>query len=108
MTQDKLLSLLGMCRRAGRLNWGHDACLESVLRGRAKLCLLSSDASGRLVREFRRAADGRIPVLETGYTMEQFRCATGFRAAVLSTEDEGFAGKLSELHRIDSREDISV
>ena len=97
MTQDKFLSLLGICRAAGRLGWGHDACLGSVLRGRAKICLLAADASDRLRREFHRAAQDRTPVLDTRYTMQQFADATGFRAGVLTTEDEGFANKLAAL-----------
>ncbi|MBQ7542317.1 MAG: 50S ribosomal protein L7ae [Clostridia bacterium] len=99
MTQDKLLSLLGICRAAGRLNWGHDACLQSVLHGRARICLLAADASERLHREFRRAAaDHDTTVLETHYTMQQFSDATGYRAGVLTTEDEGFAKKLAALY----------
>ena len=47
MAQDKFLSLLGMCRRAGRLQWGHDACIGSATRGKAALCLLAADASER-------------------------------------------------------------
>lgn len=106
--QDKFLSLLGLCRRAGRLNWGHDACLGSVLHDRAKLCILSADASERLKREFQRAAtcDGRaLHVIETEYTMQQFKDATGYRAGVLTTEDEGFAKRLAELHHKDVTED---
>ena len=99
MAQDKFLSLLGICRAAGRLQWGHDACLQSVLRGGAKLCLLASDASERLHREFRRAAaDHDTAVLETHFTMQQFSDATGCRAGVLTTEDEGFAKKLAALY----------
>lgn len=107
MTQDKLLSLLGICRRAGRLQWGHDACLESLRQGRAKLCLLASDASDRLRREITEAAaaNGSPPVIHTAYTMQQLRNATGYHAGVLSTEDEGFAKRLAELHREDLKED---
>lgn len=108
MAQDKFLSLLGMCRRAGRLQWGHDACVESAQRGRAALCLLASDASERLGRDVRRAAGDRIPVLDAVYTMQQFEAAVGLHAGVLSTEDAGFAKELIRLYRNDSREDISV
>ena len=110
MTPDKLLSLLGLCRRAGRLQWGHDACLDSVRQGRARLCLLASDGSARLKREFLRAAScaERAPdMIETAYTMQQFFAATGCRAGVLSTEDEGFAKRLAELHREHSKEDLA-
>lgn len=108
MPQNRFLSLLGLCRRAGRLGWGHDACMGSVMHGKAKICLLASDASDRLKREFHRAAtyDGRtLDVIELPYTMQQIKDATGFRAGVLTTEDEGFAKRLAELHRNERTED---
>lgn len=108
MAQDKFLSLLGMCRRAGRLQWGHDTCVDSVHKGTAALCLLAADASARTGRDIRRAAGDGTTVLDTVYTMQQFEAAVGLHAGVLSTEDAGFAKELLRLYRNDSREDISV
>jgi ribosomal protein L7Ae-like RNA K-turn-binding protein len=108
MAQNKFLSLLGMCRRAGRLQWGHDACLDSVRSGSAALCLLAADASERLRREFHRFASDGTDVIDTVYTMQQFEAAVGLHAGVLSTADAGFAKELLRLYRNDSREDISV
>ena len=108
MAQDKFLSLLGMCRRAGRLQWGHDTCVDSVRHGRAALCLLAADASERTGRDVRRAAADEAVVLDTVYTMQQFEAAVGLHAGVLSTEDAGFTKELLRLYRNDSMEDISV
>ena len=108
MAQNKFLSLLGMCRRAGRLQWGHDTCLASVRNGSAVLCLLACDASDRLKRDLYRAAANGTDVVETPYTMQQFEAAVGLHAGVLSTADAGFAKELLRLYRNDSREDISV
>lgn len=90
----KLLSLLGMCRRAGRLGCGHDAAIGSVRSKSAKLCLLSSDSSQRLRKEIEREAsfEGRdIPVKLMLSTMEEIGKATGLKSAVVSVNDEGFA-----------------
>ena len=90
----KLLSLLGMCRRAGRLSCGHDAAIGSVRSKSAKLCLLSSDASQRLRIEIERDADfeGRsIPVRHLLSTMDEIGKATGLKSAVVTVNDEGFA-----------------
>ena len=90
----KLLSLLGMCRRAGKLSCGHDGAIGSVRGKSAKLCLLSSDSSERLRKEIEREAnfEGRnIPVVVLLSTMEDIRKATGLKSAVLSVNDEGFA-----------------
>ena len=90
----KLLSLLGMCRRAGRLSCGHDAAIGSVRSKSAKLCLLSSDSSQRLRKEIEREAsfEGRdIPVKLMLSTTEEIGKATGLKSAVVSVNDEGFA-----------------
>lgn len=90
----KLLSLLGMCRRAGRLSCGHYAAIGSVRSKSAKLCLLSSDASQRLRNEIEREADfeGRaIPVRHLLSTMDEIGKATGLKSAVVTVNDEGFA-----------------
>ena len=43
--------------------------------------------------------------MELPYTMQQIKDATGCRAGVLTTEDEGFAARLAELYRIERTED---
>ena len=58
---DKFLSLLGMARRCGKISLGHDAVISSVVKNKAKLVILSSEASERLQREIRHACtyDGK-------------------------------------------------
>ena len=90
----KLLSLLGMCRRARMLSCGHDAAIGSLRSKSAKLCLLSSDASERLRKEIEREAnfEGReIPVRELLSDMNEIGRATGLKSAVVTVNDEGFA-----------------
>ena len=90
----KLLSLLGMCRRANRLSCGHDAAIGSVRSKNAELCLLSSDSSQRLRNEIEREAafGGRnIPVRVLSSTIDEIGKATGLKSAVVTVNDEGFA-----------------
>lgn len=96
MMNDRALGLLGIARRAGRLSLGHDAAKGAVLTGKARLCLLSSDASERLEREFTRMTREKkgVPLKRTRYTMEQIHRAVGARAGVLTVDDDGFAEKL--------------
>ena len=87
---DKLLSLMGLCRRAGRLSVGHDAVFDAVRKGRAKAVILTADASPRHERELEAASfPGRV--VKTGFTMEEACLATGKRSCVFSVDDEGFA-----------------
>ncbi len=105
MNDDRLLSLLGLCKRAGRLSWGHDTCVAAVENGRARVFLLASDVSQRTKKDILRAAQEKgitIELLQTDYTMAQLQKATGCFAGILTTYDEGFASKIAELHYIQS------
>ena len=45
---DRLLSLLGLARRAGRLSLGNDPVLSSMEEGKVKLVLVCPDLSQHL------------------------------------------------------------
>ncbi len=45
MQKDKILSMLGLARRAGRLSMGHDAVIGSVRAKKAKLVLVCAEIS---------------------------------------------------------------
>ena len=94
---DKFLSLLGMARRSGRVSLGHDAVIGSIIRNKAKLCILSNEASQRLQNEITHACtyeNKNIPVIITKYDTLTLSSAIGSKAAVVSVDDEGFAKAL--------------
>ncbi len=106
---DRLLSMLGLCKKAGKLCWGHDTCIQAAKSGKASVFLLASDASPRTKNDMLKAADERnitIELLETDYTMEQINAATGCFTGILTTYDEGFAKKIAELFRFQSGRNI--
>ena len=97
---DKLLSLLGMCRKANKLSCGHDGAVGAVRSGKAKLCLLSSDSSDRLRKEAEREINFKkeqIPITVTQYSMMEIGKATGLKSAVITVDDEGFAKAMLSL-----------
>lgn len=98
---DRLLSMLGLARRAGRLSVGHDASIEAIVRNKAKLCVICSDASERLKKEMRHACSygGKdIMCLTLNLDILTLSGAIGTKAAVLTVNDEGFAKKIASLH----------
>lgn len=94
-THSRVKSFLGLCRKAGKLQSGHDAVKVSIKQGKARLIILSCDASERLQREMERLA-GDINIIRIKLTMDDIASATGKRAGVISINDEGFALKLSD------------
>ena len=95
---EKLLSLLGLARKANLCSFGHGAAKLSLRERKAKLCLLCADASPRLCEEFRYLADGaRAPLFKIEATSLDIKQATQFKAAVVTINDKGFADKIASL-----------
>ncbi len=86
---DRFLNTLGLCLKAGRLSVGHDASKISIKTNKAQLCILCSDASPRLKKEFMNM--GFENTVETEYTMQEIKSAINTASAVLTVNDSGFA-----------------
>lgn len=95
---DKLLSLLGIARRAGRLTLGFDAASESMHKGKTQLLLLACDMSERTMRNIQNTARQTDTVtIVTDRSMEQLGAAIGKTAGIISVNDKGFAEKMKTL-----------
>ena len=89
---DSALSLLGLCRKAGKMSMGHDACKIALKTGSAELCVICSDASERLDGEITFLAEqAQVTLYSVDYTMFDIQQATGFKASVFTIDDAGFA-----------------
>ena len=98
---DRLLSLLGLARRAGKLSLGSDAAREAARKGRCPLVLFASDLSPRTVRSVGAAAAGKAQTVVLRVNMDEIGCAIGKRTGVLAVNDEGFAKRLLALNAED-------
>lgn len=97
-TNDRLLNLLGLARRAGKLDLGTEAAKQAVRRRRAKLVLLSADLSRRTAQAMRDEAEKagvRAETLPAG--MDAVQAALGMRTGVVAVNDAGFAEALLKL-----------
>ena len=98
MTSDPVLHLLGLCKKAGRLEAGEEP-VGAVCRARqAKLVLLAADAAPNTRR---RAAHfgqaGNVLWLETPFHKAELGSVLGrFSCAMLALTDAGFAAALVE------------
>lgn len=107
---DSALSLLGLCRRAGKLSLGHDACKLALNSGKAVMCVICSDASERLNDEISGIAKAKgIGIYDVKYSMTDIKQALSFKAAVFTVDDEGFAKLLvAKLNENQSGEERSL
>lgn len=89
---NKLLSLLSLTRRAGKLGLGFDPVKESVQKREAELVLLAADLSPKTKKEeqwFCRSAG--CAVREIPASMDEIWYAVGKRSGVLAITDRGLA-----------------
>ena len=95
----KLLSLLGIARKAGKLCWGQETAAEAIRGGKAGLLILASDISGNSAKKAQRTAESfQVPILTLSAGMAELERAIGKRSGILAVTDEGFAKRLSELY----------
>ncbi len=112
--EQKLLSLLGLARRAGRLALGYEPGVEQLRAGAAALLLGAADVSEKtwknLCFEGNRAG---VPARRLTVGMEELSRAVGAKkTGVLTVTDPGFAGKLLALteqaHYSEQKEEHSL
>ena len=90
----KLLSLLGLAKKAGKLSLGHDAVIEAIGRRKAHLIVLAADASERLEKEMHREIAFHhlhINIIRIDETMADMGRALPHKVGVVSVNDASFA-----------------
>lgn len=97
MAQDKALTLLGFCRKAGKLVFGTEKVTELIKKGGFCLVILSEDISQKTEKELRYQANGRnVVFIRLQFDRKTVAHATGTTAGVLATANEGFAKAVSK------------
>lgn len=96
----KLLGLIGLCARAGRLVTGEDACEKFIRSGKAKVAFIDEDASENAFKAMRNACAYGGVTLITLPSGEPGRACGKPGRMTASTGDAGFANKMIELYRL--------
>lgn len=92
MAEDKILTFLGFCRKAGKLIAGTEKVTELIKKGGPCLVMLSQDISPKTEKELKYHARGTNAVfIRLEFDRETVAHATNTTAGVLATADEGFS-----------------
>ena len=100
MEKNKVLSMLGLARRAGKLSMGHDTALSAVLDYKAQMIIFAGDTSERLRKEFEVLMQKKkisIPVFVLDITISEIHYSCGYKAGVITVNDENFSKKIISL-----------
>lgn len=93
---DKLFSMLGLARRAGKLSIGRDAVIAGVRKQRSVLILLTRDASPRHRQELD-AIGCKAKIVVIPYGMDDMAEKLGKRSCIFAVEDENFGAAIEKL-----------
>lgn len=81
---NKVLSVMGLARRAGKLNWGYDTAVEAMKSGTCRLALAACDLSDKTKKNVQFEADrSGVPYAEIPFTMEEISTAIGKKTGVI-------------------------
>ena len=94
---DRLLSLMGLARRARQVKSGEGTVLGQIKSGRAYFVLLASDASAGTKKQFEDKCQSHGIELNEHYTRQQLSVAAGQNRSVFCICQQGFAKKFKEL-----------
>lgn len=91
----KALKFFGLIRRAGKLTVGCDPVADSMRKGEAKLVVMANDISENTKKTVLKNAKAYgVHTIIVSCTKEELSFSVGKLAAVVSVDDEGFAGSL--------------
>lgn len=103
MNTNKILGLLGLARRAGKISFGTESVQDTVQKGKAKLVLIATDSSDRTKRNFEALCQNKKVEIRMIGTIEELSQSIGqVNKAVIAIKEENFAKEL--IKRIDGGE----
>lgn len=89
---NRLLDLLTICRKAGKLEMGFDAMKEALAKEKAAAVIVAADISQKTEKEVRFFSDKKnVTVKKAGFTIDEVYSRLGKRAGILTVCDGGFA-----------------
>lgn len=101
--QDKILSLIGLATKAGKVASGEFCTEREVKAGGAKLVIVAEDASGNTKKKFQNMCDYYQVPIRCSYGKEALGHAMGKELrASLAVLDVGFAGSI--MKQLDTKE----
>ncbi len=95
---DRLLSLLGICRKAGKMAIGFDPAVDCIETDKTKLVLAASDISANTAKKLKAVAETKgVDFIYIKRTKEELSFGLGKTCALVAITDSGFEKKLREL-----------
>lgn len=99
MVNKKILGLIGLSAKAGKVSFGSDSVENDLKRNLVKLVIVAEDSSDRTKNKFRKICDKyNIPIIETG-EIESLSKAIGKKnKAILGIQDINLSKEIEKIN----------
>ena len=102
---DAFLSLLGLCRKAGKLVFGFETVKTAMQKGGAVIVFSARDLSPKTAKELKFICENlEVELIETAYDMKTLGSSIGKMTGIVAVTDEGFVKSLKQ--KLGTQEDI--
>ncbi|MGQ7462878.1 YlxQ-related RNA-binding protein [Streptococcus suis] len=95
--KQKILNLLGLAQRAGRLVSGEELVVDAIQKKQAKLVFLADDAAGNLSKKISDKSHTYQVEVVTVFSTLELSAAVGKARKVLAVTDAGFTKKMRSI-----------
>ncbi|HFI0083983.1 TPA: YlxQ-related RNA-binding protein [Streptococcus suis] len=95
--KQKILNLLGLAQRAGRLISGEELVVDAIRKQQAKLVFLANDAAGNLSKKVTDKSHTYQVEVVTAFSTLELSAAVGKARKVLAVTDAGFTKKMRSI-----------
>ena len=97
MTNNKILGLIGLAMKAGKVAFGSDSVEESILKKKVKLVIISEESSERTKKKFTDICEkNNIPVIIYGSIEDLSKAIGKNNKAILGIKDMNFANSIQK------------
>lgn len=93
----KIVNLLGLAKRAGKVVTGEELVLKRVQSQQAKIVFLASDSGKNTLKKFTDKCHTYEIPLSTEFSRDELSVAIGQVRSVVCVVDNGFSKKLKQL-----------
>lgn len=98
MTNNKVLGLLGLATKAGKVCFGYDACVDLIEKNKVKLIIVAIDASDRTKRNLEFICkNNNVKICFFGKLDELSRAIGKNNKAVIGIKEASFANEIEKI-----------
>lgn len=96
---NKIVSILGLCKKSGNLTFGYDSCIDSINKKKSKLILVANDLSYNTKQKLYNKIniDECNLICLTNFSINDIGNILGKSCGIISVNNTGFAEKIKSI-----------